>query len=67
MVSQFLALKSKNPSVKLFASIGGWAAGTSAFSAVAANSSLSSKFVSNCLALTALGFDGIDIDWEFPT
>ncbi|KAL7040427.1 hypothetical protein ACKWTF_000388 [Chironomus riparius] len=66
LVSEFLALKSKNPSVKLFASIGGYNAGTSAFTAIAASSSLTSTFVSNCLALTALGFDGIDLDWEYP-
>ncbi|XP_070506958.1 chitotriosidase-1-like [Chironomus tepperi] len=66
LVSQFLALKTKNPSVKLFASIGGYSAGTSAFTAIAASSSLTSTFVSSCIALTNLGFDGIDIDWEYP-
>ena len=66
MVSNFLALKSQNPSVKLFASIGGYNAGTASFSAIAASSSLTSTFISNCLALTASGFDGIDIDWEYP-
>jgi len=66
LVSSFLALKRKNPSVKLLASVGGGGAGTASFSPMASNPSSRSNFVSNCVALTDQGFDGIDIDWEFP-
>ena len=62
-------MKSQNPSVKLIASIGGWddtGANTKAFAAVAASSSLTTTFVANCIALTTSGYDGIDIDWEYP-
>lgn len=49
----------------MFASIGGYGAGTANFSIVANDATKLSKFVSNCVAL-AQSYDGIDIDWEFP-
>jgi len=47
------------------AAIGGWNAGTTEFSRVA--NCKRSTFATNALNLTKkYGFDGIDIDWEFP-
>ncbi|KAL7040426.1 hypothetical protein ACKWTF_000387 [Chironomus riparius] len=48
------------------ASIGGWNAGTASFSAIASKPSVRSSFVRNCVSLAGKGFDGIDIDWEYP-
>ena len=52
--------------VKVLASIGGWE-DSGLFSFIAAGSSLTSKFASECTRIIKqYGFDGIDIDWEYP-
>ncbi|UTW62898.1 hypothetical protein KFE98_01705 [bacterium SCSIO 12741] len=51
--------------VKLMASIGGWSM-SKHFPDVAADSAKRKKFVEDCQKLINMGFDGIDIDWEFP-
>lgn len=51
--------------VKLMASIGGWSM-CKHFPDVAADSIKRKTFVNDCVKLINLGFDGIDIDWEFP-
>ncbi|KAJ7198004.1 hypothetical protein GGX14DRAFT_374612, partial [Mycena pura] len=69
--SQTTALKSKNPSLKVFLSIGGWtfndAPTSGIFSALAASTSNTQTFIGSVLTvMNAYGFDGIDIDWEYP-
>lgn len=52
--------------VKVVLSIGGWT-WSSAFPAIAANESSRKIFAGSCVALIQkYGFDGIDIDWEYP-
>ena len=51
--------------VKVMASIGGWSM-CKHFPAVAADATKRQKFADYCVKLIDLGFDGIDIDWEFP-
>ena len=63
---KILALKDKNPDLKIMLSIGGWGAGN--FSEMAADENHRRNFCKNCLdAVKKHGLDGIDIDWEYPT
>ena len=52
--------------VKVMLSVGGWADSYN-FPAIAANESTRARFASACAGqIRVHGFDGIDIDWEFP-
>jgi chitinase len=51
--------------VKVMASIGGWSM-CKHYPEVAADAAKRAKFVANCKDLIAMGFDGIDFDWEYP-
>ena len=56
-------LKRAHPGLKTVLSIGGWGAG--GFSDAALTPRSRSAFVEETLKL-ADGFDGVDLDWEFP-
>lgn len=59
-------LKDLNPDLKVLLSIGGWGSGR--FSEMAASDSLRKSFANDCHRLIEkYHFDGIDIDWEYPT
>ena len=61
-----VGLKSKNPSLKVMLSIGGWGSGR--FSEMAASEKNREAFVKDCRRVVAeFALDGIDIDWEYPT
>ena len=52
--------------VKVMVSIGGWTL-SELFPAIAADAGLRENFANACVgAIDAYGFDGIDIDWEYP-
>ncbi|MEZ4935993.1 MAG: glycosyl hydrolase family 18 protein [Crocinitomicaceae bacterium] len=52
--------------VKLLPSIGGWTLSDN-FPAIASDPSKRQTFAQNCVQLIqAFGFDGIDLDWEYP-
>lgn len=52
--------------VKILASIGGWSL-SSTFPTIASDSLTREKFAASCVDLVrTYGFDGIDINWEFP-
>jgi chitinase len=57
------ALKRANPGLRTVLSIGGWGAG--GFSDAALTPRSRAAFVDESLELAA-GFDGLDLDWEFP-
>ena len=51
--------------VDLMASIGGWSM-CKHFPEMSKDENKKAKFIAGCKELIALGFDGIDIDWEYP-
>ncbi|OGV18755.1 MAG: hypothetical protein A2X47_01010 [Lentisphaerae bacterium GWF2_38_69] len=55
----------KKNNVKLMASIGGWSM-SKHFSEMANSQSLKANFLKDVQKLMDMGFDGIDIDWEYP-
>jgi len=80
--AEILKLKQLHPNLHTMISIGGAAAGTAAFSTIASTALGRQSFAASCInmfiagnvgsdwngAITAPGlFDGIHIDWEFPT
>jgi chitinase len=63
---QLQLLKQEHPHLKTMLSVGGWL-GSARFSDVAATVQARTKFVGSVVKLLeAYGFDGVDIDWEFP-
>lgn len=65
-IKALMGLKKQNPSLKVLFSIGGWV-WSDQFSSIAAYENSRVKFAQSAVQLMKkYGFDGIDIDWEFP-
>jgi chitinase len=61
-----VALRARQPSLRIVLSIGGWGAGH--FSEAAADASSRAAFADSAIALLRrYDLDGLDIDWEYPT
>lgn len=65
-ISKLIALKKTNPDLKVLYSVGGWV-WSDKFSHVAAFPQARKKFALSCVQLLIKhGFDGVDLDWEYP-
>lgn len=65
-IKTLIGLKKVNPDLKILYSVGGWV-WSNEFSNVAAFSDLRKKFAASCVdLLEQYGFDGVDLDWEYP-
>uniref|UniRef100_A0A182M508 GH18 domain-containing protein n=1 Tax=Anopheles culicifacies TaxID=139723 RepID=A0A182M508_9DIPT len=66
--SRFVQLKQRNPNVKLMVAIGGWNEGSATYSTMANSDLLRAVFVESAVSFVKrYGFDGFDVDWEYPT
>ena len=61
------ALRKRHPGLRLIVSIGGWDQAPQ-YSDIALTARARGRFAASCIQafLVAQGFDGIDLDWEFP-
>ncbi|GAA3562147.1 glycoside hydrolase family 18 protein [Snuella lapsa] len=65
-IASLIALKKTNPNLKVLYSVGGWV-WSDKFSHVAAFDTSRKKFANSCIELMKKhGFDGVDLDWEYP-
>jgi chitinase len=63
---QLQILKQNHPNLKTLISVGGWTL-SGRFSDVALTDVSRGKFARSCVAfMVKYGFDGIDVDWEYP-
>jgi len=59
--------KAKNPMVKVFLAVGGWANGGKPFSDMALSKESRKIFIDSVIELlTEYKFDGMDLDWLYP-
>ena len=66
-LGQFKKLKSTYPDTSILISVGGWTQ-SGGFHDVALDEASRVKFANSCVKfIRQWGFDGVDIDWEFPT
>lgn len=64
---RFNALKSRNPGLKTLIAIGGWNEGSEKYSVMARDPGSRARFVKNAVTFVKkYGFDGLDVDWEYP-
>ena len=62
-----MALKQSNPKLKVLAVVGGWNEGSDKYSIMAANTNMRQTFIASTLKfIREHGFDGLDLDWEYP-
>jgi GH18 family chitinase len=65
-------LKLKDPSIKVFITVGGWTFNNpgptaTTFSDLAASPAAQMAFIKSLLSfMSTYNFDGVDIDWEYP-
>lgn len=64
--AQLRELKKKHPHLRTLISVGGWTL-SGPFSDVALIEASRAKFAKSCVAfIRKYGFDGVDVDWEYP-
>ncbi|AUC83824.1 chitinase [Polaribacter sp. ALD11] len=65
-IATLISLKKQNPNLKVLYSVGGWV-WSDQFSTMAAYEASRKKFAESCVnLLLEHGFDGVDLDWEYP-
>jgi chitinase len=65
---RFNDLRKQNPHLTTMIAIGGWYEGSEKYSDMAKDPHLRKLFVESCVEfLTKYDFDGLDVDWEYPS
>ncbi|MBR5043489.1 MAG: glycoside hydrolase [Bacteroidales bacterium] len=68
LMQKVIALKSKNPKLKVMLMIGGWGKKADGFSMMARDAAKRTEFCQSVNEhIKNYGLDGVDIDWEYPT
>ena len=67
MYKEIINYKKTNPNLKVFISVGGWNFPSNFYSTMVSNVEYRTTFINSVVAyLNKYGFDGLDIDWEYP-
>lgn len=67
LYERMMNLKKANPKLKVLLAIGGWSFGTQKFKEMSATRYARQTFIYSAIPyLRQRGFDGLDMDWEYP-